>query len=145
MAARTDYDMNTSHDILEGGCHCRAIRYRIEGPVKHASYCHCRICQLTMGSPAGIYASVTRSDFRYTAGTPLTYRATERATREFCGICGAQVVFRRTGSERLAVNLVTLDDPSRIEPTLHIWTESRIAWFDTTDAHPRWKTNQAES
>ncbi len=83
--------------------------------------CHCRICQLTMGSPAGIYASVTRSDFRYTAGTPLTYRATERATREFCGICGAQVVFRSTGSERLSVNLVTLDHPSRIEPTLHIW------------------------
>jgi hypothetical protein len=33
--------------------------------------------------------------------------------------------------------VVTLDDPSIIEPTMHIWTESRLPWFDTSDDHPR--------
>ena len=28
---------------------------------------------------------------------------------------------------------------SAVEPTLHIWTERRISWFDTTDTHPRRK------
>jgi len=35
------------------------------------------------------------------------------------------------------VNIVTFDDPSIIEPTMHIWTESRIPWFDTKDGHER--------
>jgi hypothetical protein len=130
-------------EVLEGGCHCGGLRYEITGPIKHASYCHCRICQRTMGSPAGIFLSVAARDFRYTAGTPKVYRATASVARQFCGNCGAQIVFHPDGRESLAVNVVTLDEPSRIEPTLHIWTESRIPWFDTTDTHPRWKTNRA--
>jgi hypothetical protein len=122
---------------MEGGCHCRTIRYSIEGAFRHASYCHCRMCQLTMGSPAGAYANLMPDQFRYTAGTPTIYRSSEKAQREFCGTCGAQMVFRRTDKNSMAVNIVTLDDPSVIEPTLHIWTQSRIPWFDTTDKHER--------
>ena len=131
--------MSESH---EGGCHCRAIRYRIDGPFGHATYCHCRMCQLTMGSPVSAYANVAAEHFRYTAGTPSIYRSSEKAQREFCGTCGAQVVFRRTDKNRMSVNIVTLDDPGAVEPTLHIWTESRIPWFETTDAHPRRKQVQ---
>ncbi|MFP6805077.1 MAG: hypothetical protein VCA12_18340 [Pseudomonadales bacterium] len=32
------------------------------------------------------------------------------------------------------VNVGSLDDPSLISPTCHIWCESRLPWFDTTDA-----------
>ena len=124
-------------EVHEGGCHCRAIRWRIEGPIQHASYCHCRMCQLSMGAVAGAFATVASADFRYTAGTPKIYRSSDSVSREFCGNCGAQVVFRREGKERHGVNLVTFDDPSVVAPTLHIWTESRIPWFDTTDSHER--------
>jgi hypothetical protein len=58
-------------------------------------------------------------------------------TREFCGNCGAQIAWRPDGKSGLGFNVVTLDNPSRVEPTLHLHTESRIPWFDTTDAHPR--------
>ena len=57
---------------IEGGCHCRAIRYRIAGPFKYGTYCHCRICQLTMGAPVSAYARVAIGDLRYSSGTPKT-------------------------------------------------------------------------
>ena len=57
--------------------------------------------------------------------------------QHYIRVGGAQLVFRRTDKNSMAVNIVTLDDPSAIEPTLHIWTQSRIPWFDTTDSHER--------
>ncbi len=44
--------------VLEGGCHCGAIRYRIEGPPPESGYCHCRDCQQTSGSPAQVWMDV---------------------------------------------------------------------------------------
>ncbi|MBL6852750.1 MAG: GFA family protein [Alphaproteobacteria bacterium] len=123
---------------IEGGCHCGALRYRVDEPLQHASYCHCRICQRTMGSPAGIFAGVSKPEaFHYTAGEPRIFASSEKAQREFCGTCGCHLVFRRRDGSRLSINVVTLDDPSIIEPTLHIWTESSLSWFDTRDDHPR--------
>ena len=66
-------------------------------------------------------------------------------TREFCGNCGAQLVFRRDGKSQIGVNIVTLDDPASVEPTMHIWTESRISWFDTKDDHERRKQGRPNS
>lgn len=128
---------------IEGGCHCGGLRYRVDEPLQHSSYCHCRMCQRTMGSAAGIYAGPIRPEnFRYTAGTPAVFASSDKAQREFCGICGCQLVFRRRDGTKLSINVVTLDDPTIAEPTLHIWTDSRIPWFETTDAHPRWKQNR---
>ena len=124
---------------IEGGCHCRAVRYSIDGPFKYGTYCHCRICQLTMGAPVSAYASVASSDFHFIRGTPKLYRSSGAAAREFCGECGAQLTFHRDGKDRIGINIVTLDDPSIVEPTMHIWTESRIPWFETADEHPRRK------
>jgi hypothetical protein len=36
------------------------------------------------------------------------------------------------------VTLASLDDPGAVHPSYHIWTASRIAWFDTDDDLPRY-------
>jgi hypothetical protein len=130
-------------EAIEGGCHCGHVRYRIEGPFIHASYCHCRMCQRTTASPVGVYAAIAPAHFRYTANNPRVFHSSARAQREFCGECGCHIVFRRKDKDGLAVTVASLDDPSRIEPTLHIWTESRIPWFDTTDTHERRRQSRA--
>jgi hypothetical protein len=128
---------------IEGGCQCGHVRYRIDGPFVHASYCHCRICQRTTASPAGVYAAVAPSHFRYTANLPKVFHSSQKAQREFCGECGYHILFRRKDKESLAVTVASLDNPAQIEPTLHIWTESRIPWFETRDAHERRKQARA--
>ncbi len=75
--------------------------------------------------------------FAIPQGAPALYRSTTDVQREFCGLCGTHLVFRRDGAKRIGVNAATLDDPARVKPDLHIWTESDIGWFDTTDTAPR--------
>jgi hypothetical protein len=43
------------------------------------------------------------------------------------------------------VGIATLDDPAAVALSLHIWTESRIAWFETADHLPRYPTNERPS
>jgi len=124
---------------LVGGCHCGALRYRIDGPVVRTVICHCRSCQKSLGAAFAAFSNVEANDFRYTLGTPAIYRSTPTVGREFCGACGTQIVFRRDGGARIGVNAATLDDPKQVKPNLHIWTESDIGWFETTDAAPRHK------
>jgi len=36
----------------------------------------------------------------------------------------------------------TTHDPEAVEPTLHLWTDSQITWFEIADHLPRYPTNQ---
>lgn len=122
-----------------GGCLCGAVRFLVAaGAVAESGYCHCRTCQRQSGAPVVAWFAVAPSRFRYVKGAPATYRASPRAAREFCGACGTYLVFREDdAAATLSVNTATLDDPALAPPEFHIYCESRIAWFDTSDGLPR--------
>lgn len=39
--------------------------------------------------------------------------------------------------DRVQVTLGSLDDPDRVTPEDHVWTDSRISWFEVKDDLPR--------
>ncbi len=124
---------------LEGGCLCGAVRYRIAAAPDSVAYCHCRLCQRSSGAPVLAWASVAVAGFAFTAGEPATYRSSEIGLRQFCRLCGTQLLFRHVRSARTVdINVGSLDDPARLVPQYHIWTASRLPWFDTVDALPRY-------
>jgi hypothetical protein len=119
---------------LEGGCLCGAVRYRIGAAPDHADYCHCRMCQRATGAPVVAWLTVARAAFAWTRGEPAVYRSSASAERLFCQTCGTQLAFRDISEPQdLDVTLASLDDPEAVRPTHHIWTSSRIGWFDTAD------------
>jgi hypothetical protein len=122
---------------LEGGCHCGAVRYRIAPGPADSAYCHCRLCQRASGAPAVAWLTVAGDRFTYIKGAPRAYRSSPEALREFCGTCGAPLLFRPDGDPRIDITTATLDDPDAVAPRYHIWRMSRIGWFETTDALPR--------
>lgn len=123
---------------IEGGCLCGAIRYRLGGEISESAYCHCRTCQQQSGAPVVAWFALSPALFAYTKSTPKAFRASARASREFCGNCGTYLLFREDDPlASLGVNTATLDDPALVPPAFHIWCQSRIAWFDTADAFPR--------
>lgn len=124
--------------LLEGGCLCGEIRYKVNGTLIDAGYCHCSICRRASGAPVVAWLTVPVQSFSYLQGKPSVYRSSAHSQREFCGRCGTQLVFRRTEDPVTAdVTIASLDDPSLIEPEYHIWRESRIPWFETIDTLPR--------
>ncbi len=81
--------------------------------------------------------TVTSQAFRWLAAQPAGYSSSEHGRREFCPTCGTQLLFKEDGIDLADVNLATLDDPARVRPAYHIWTDSRLPWFEIADDLPR--------
>jgi hypothetical protein len=122
---------------LAGGCLCGAIRYRISAEPRSADYCHCRMCQRAAGAPVVARLTVANESFAWTAGQPAVYRSSQRAERLFCPKCGTQLALRDE-PDHLDVTLASLDTPEAVRPSYHIWTASRIGWFEIADDLPRY-------
>ena len=123
--------------VLEGGCLCSALRYRIEPGPADSAYCHCAMCRRAAGSPVVPWFSVPRQRFSYSKGTPQRYRSSATAVREFCGICGTPILFDSYGDPKVDITNASLDEPDAVPPRYHIWRMSRIGWFETADILPR--------
>jgi hypothetical protein len=126
---------------LAGGCLCGTIRYRISAEPRSADYCHCRMCRRAAGVPVVARATVAIDAFVWTRGEPASYRSSPKAERFFCPACGTQLALRDEQGY-LDVTLASLDDPGAVRPSYHIWTSSRIAWFETADDLPRYPENR---
>lgn len=123
-----------------GGCACGAVRYRLASAPFDAGWCHCRICQLNSGAPAMAFASVPAEDFAFERGEALVgrFESSDFGHRAFCTRCGTPLYMRVNHQpETIDFSVATLDDPDSVAPGYHIFTASRIAWFDTTDDLPR--------
>jgi hypothetical protein len=128
---------------LTGGCLCGEVRYRITAAPVEAQYCHCRMCQRAHGAPVIAWLTVPLDAFEVTKGNPVAYRSSAKAFRHFCGSCGTPLTWREADNPRFVdISIASLDNPEAIPPTMHVWTDSRIAWFESADHLPRYPTNE---
>lgn len=127
--------------MLEGGCLCGAVRYRIDGPVLVSGICHCRTCRKVASAPNLPFASVPSSAFTIVKGAPAETKSSPPVTRSFCGACGSPLTYRTDAEpETIDVMTVSLDRPEAAPPTLHVWTSEKLAWeviADGLTAYPR--------
>ena len=99
---------------IEGGCYCGAVRYVAEGEAILRAQCHCRACQYFSGGAPNLFMLVPAEGFAYVKGAPKTYRRPDKAdavTREFCAVCGTQIISRRPGLRPVVLKIGTLDNP----------------------------------
>lgn len=127
----------TNHD---GGCLCGKMRFRVTAPPLDAGYCHCRMCQRNSGAPVVAWVTFPVAGFSWTAGEPGSYASSATGTRSFCTTCGSYLVFASSElPDEVSVNTAAFDDPAAFPPQKHIFTESRVEWFDTADQLPRYR------
>jgi hypothetical protein len=101
-----------SQTVLEGGCLCGAIRYKVTGPALDRGCCHCRSCRKASSAPELPYAQFAVSDFEITRGWPAQYHSSAEVTRSFCRHCGSPLTYRHAGrSDRLDIMTCSLDNP----------------------------------
>jgi hypothetical protein len=112
---------------LEGGCYCKAVRYKTEGDALFKGQCHCRECQYATGGSPLVVMAMPEAGFAYTKGAPKGFTRSDLdapVTREFCAECGTQLLSRAPsvpGAVLLKVG--TLDDPSQFGgPQMAIYT-----------------------
>jgi hypothetical protein len=115
-----------------GGCMCGAIRFACSAEPLAAFNCHCRDCQKASGA-AFITAIALPSAAVTIAGQPKYYSVKGESgntmSRGFCSECGSNLFVKTSGrDDAIGIHLASLDDPSRHQPTIDIWTSSAQPW-----------------
>jgi hypothetical protein len=124
--------------IVEGGCHCGAVRYRIDGePMTHA-LCHCTDCRRSAGAPLVSWAMFRADAARIVKGTPKVYASSEHGRRHFCADCGTGLFYLNSQALPgiIDVQSSTFDDPDVLPAQAHIQVAERIGWMATAHELP---------
>ena len=116
-----------------GGCLCGAIRYRVRGPLRDVVFCHCSRCRRTHGHYAA-YTSCARGDLEVAEARGLRWYESDGRRRGFCSECGASVFWEREEGDTISISAGTLDQPTRLRPSRHVFTDDAGDYYDVPEA-----------
>lgn len=119
---------------LEGGCTCRAVRYRMDAAPLFVHCCHCRWCQRETGASFALNALIEADRVTVLSGepeivvTPSHSGKGQRIAR--CPSCRVAVWshYAGAGDAIRFVRVGTLDEPDHLPPDIHIYTSSKQPW-----------------
>jgi hypothetical protein len=119
---------------MEGGCTCRSVRYRLEGPPMIVHACHCTWCQRETGTVHALNAVYEAERVVHLAAEPalvMTPSASGKGQRiARCPTCWIAVWSNYAGAGPAArfVRVGTMDEPGRCPPDVHIFTARKQPW-----------------
>jgi hypothetical protein len=121
-------------DRFTGGCLCGNVRFVASGSPYRVGICHCFDCRKHHG--ALFHASaIFPADAVTVEGETRDFRG-----RHFCPRCGSSV-FGQSGDE-IEVNLGSLDETDRLQPTYELWTVRRESWLPAFPLERRYERNR---
>jgi len=119
---------------LEGGCDCRAVRYRITSRPLFVHCCHCRWCQRETGTAFALNAMLESDRVILLAGTPELINTPSNSGRgqviARCPTCKIALWSNYGGRGDIIrfIRVGTLDNPDVLPPDIHIFTMSKQPW-----------------
>ena len=128
--------------ILEGGCTCGELRYRLTRSPLVVHCCHCRWCQRETGTAFALNAMIETSSVSLLRGqpemvdTPSNSGKGQKIVR--CPSCCIAIWSHYAGAGNLLsfVRVGTLDNPDALPPDIHIFTASKQPWVILPEGTP---------
>ena len=126
----------------EGGCDCRAVRFRLQTKPLFVHCCHCRWCQRESGAAFALNAMIEADRVINLGGepeivdTPSESGLGQKIAR--CPTCRVAVWSHYAGSGPVVafVRVGTLDNPDLLPPDVHIFTASKQPWVVLPEGTP---------
>lgn len=126
--------MNNESLSREGHCTCGFVRYRMSSRPLFVHCCHCRWCQRETGASFALNALIEADRVELLAGevevinTPSQSGKGQKISR--CPRCRVAVWSNYAGAGDAVrfIRVGTLDEPDRLPPDIHIYTESKQPW-----------------
>lgn len=119
-----------------GSCLCGGVGYEVDGPLRPVTFCHCGQCRKTSGH--FVAATACRSDdLTFTADNSLVwFESSATAERGFCGACGSSLFWRPANAEYISIMAGTLDNPTGLRATDHIFMADAADYYTINDGLP---------
>jgi len=133
-------------NVLEGGCFCGALRYRISGRPTNTMVCHCQSCRRVAGAPVVAWLTFAKPDFKFTRGTPSQFRSSDPVQRTFCSACGTPLTYQHSDNPATVdITTCSLDDANAFAPTHHSWLEHDLQWLRFGDGLPTFQRSRSDT
>jgi hypothetical protein len=127
--------------MREGGCSCGEVRYRLTTEPLFVHCCHCLNCQQQTGSAFVINVLIETERIELLSGEPRGVEVPrdgdtppQRIFR--CPKCEVAVYSEYSGPAVKFVRAGTLDEPSSVDPDVHIFTRSKLPWVVLPEGVP---------
>jgi hypothetical protein len=128
-------------EAFDGGCGCRAVRYRLHARPMFVHCCHCRWCQRETGTAFALNALIESDRVGLLGGavdlvdTPSNSGRGQRIAR--CPTCRVALWSHYGGNAQLSfIRVGTLDNPDAFPPDIHIFTASKQPWVVLPEGVP---------
>ena len=116
--------------MIEGGCFCGKIRYKIDGKLQNTRACHCSKCRKVFSGAGSTYAEVEpTASFKWVSGKSelSRYSSIPDWYVGFCSICGSTLCgFHKDKVHGIALGSVDGDPGVEIE--MHLFVGSKAPW-----------------
>ena len=120
--------------MIEGGCTCRLVRYRMLTKPMFVHCCHCTWCQRETGTAFALNAMIEADRIELLQGdvevvnTPTNSGKGQKISR--CPKCRIALWSNYSGAGDAVrfVRVGTLDEPGRFPPDIHIFTSTKQPW-----------------
>jgi hypothetical protein len=124
----------------EGGCSCGAVRYRLASDPMFVHCCHCLSCQRQTGSAfvINLLLEADRVELLADEPQPVDVPRDDGTVQTIfrCPACEVAVFSNYGWPAVRFVRAGTLDDPSTVEPDVHIYTRSKVPWVVLPESVP---------
>jgi hypothetical protein len=127
----------TSPLVRTGSCLCGQVRITTHGVLRGVVFCHCSQCRKQTGL---FYAATNVADdqLEVEGGEHVSwYEASDHAKRGFCKVCGSALFWKARDSVVTSVMAGVFDQPSGLEPAMHIFTADKGDFYGIGDDLPQ--------
>jgi len=132
--------MKKNHPV-SGSCLCGKISFKIDELTRDVVVCHCKQCRKQTGHLVAA-TRVNDSGMNITGEEHLTwYAASTDAKRGFCKHCASILFWKRNDSTTTSVMAGSLESPTGLETTAHIYTDFKGDYYEITDGVPQYKSS----
>ncbi|MBI1777516.1 MAG: GFA family protein [Proteobacteria bacterium] len=119
--------------VATGHCLCGKIRYTVSGRLRSVLICHCSQCRRWHGH-VGAYTAAAENDLTIEGDDALAwFRSSDKARRGFCRNCGSSLFWKPDGKPYIAIAAGTLDAPTGLITSEHLFTESAGDYYAIVD------------
>ena len=119
---------------MNGSCLCGAVVFEAEPPAGglRIGFCSCPSCRKAHAAPFNAYAAVPRESFRWLRGADKVraYPSSPGKTRQFCSVCGSQLISDYRGRDTVLLRVALLDEDPGARPVEHIFLGLKAPWCD---------------
>ena len=124
--------------LMEGGCHCGAIRFKTNTEPYWGGACYCSDCRKISGAPYLVFAAFNEGEVEVLQGTPKKYSSSEKVIRSFCETCASPFAYTyKESQDKLFIPIGVFDNPSGFTLKEHIFVGQKLPWVRITDDLPQ--------